>query len=63
MMPNQVNRTLLQGRKPYLMHDMPIHPGLEIEEALIEADHSVIYRQAENRMYAQMALMHRLLAK
>lgn len=61
--PYQVNRALLQGRMPYIMHDMPIHPGLEIEEELVEADHSVIYRQAENRMYAQMALMLHLLAE
>lgn len=39
------------------MHDMPIHPGLEIEEELIESDRSIIYQQAENRMHAQKALM------
>ena len=61
MLPYQLSVKSLQGRKPYIMHDMPIHPGYEIEEALIEADHSVIYRQADNRMYAQQALMLHLL--
>lgn len=61
MLPYQLSVKSLQGRKPYIMHDMPIHPGYEIEEALIEADHSIIYQQAENRMYAQQALMLHLL--
>jgi ornithine carbamoyltransferase len=61
MLPYQLSVRSLQGRKPYIMHDMPIHPGYEIEEALIEADHSIIYQQAENRMYAQQALMLHLL--
>lgn len=38
-------------------NDMPIHPGMEIEEELIESDRSIIYQQAENRMHAQKALM------
>jgi ornithine carbamoyltransferase len=61
MMPFQVNREQLKGRTPYLMHDMPIHPGYEIEEALIESEQSVIYRQAENRMHVQKALILHLL--
>ncbi|PYI51544.1 hypothetical protein DLM86_24310 [Paenibacillus flagellatus] len=61
MMPFQVNRQTLQGYAPYLMHDMPVHPGFEIEEELIESERSIVYRQAENRMYAQMALILHLL--
>jgi ornithine carbamoyltransferase len=53
----QVNRAILQGYSAYIMHDMPIHPGLEIEEELIESGKSIIYQQAENRMHAQKALM------
>lgn len=63
MMPFQVCKTNLSGHTPYIMHDMPIHPGYEIEEALIESDTSVIYQQAENRMHAQKALMLHLLQK
>jgi ornithine carbamoyltransferase len=61
MMPSQVNRLNLQGYQPYLMHDMPIHPGFEIEEELIESEKSIIYQQAENRMHVQKALMLHLL--
>ncbi|MEK3725494.1 hypothetical protein [Paenibacillus sp. FSL H8-0034] len=63
MLPFQISRAHLSGHSPYIMHDMPIHPGYEIEEALIESDTSVIYQQAENRMHAQKALMLHLLQK
>ncbi len=28
MMPYQVNAELLGDSRPYIMHDMPVHPGL-----------------------------------
>jgi ornithine carbamoyltransferase len=61
MLPFQLNRENLKGYSPYIMHDMPIHPGYEIEEALIESDRSVIYQQAENRMHVQKSLLLYLL--
>lgn len=45
------------------MHDMPIHPGFEIEEDLIEDEKSIIYQQAENRMHVEKALLISLLQK
>jgi ornithine carbamoyltransferase len=63
MMPFQVNRQNLQGYNPYILHDMPIHPGFEIEEALVESEKSIIYQQAENRMHVQKALMLHLLSR
>ncbi|TBL72728.1 ornithine carbamoyltransferase [Paenibacillus thalictri] len=61
MSPFQLNRENLKGHSPYIMHDMPIHPGYEIEEELIESDRSIIYQQAENRMHAQKSLLLYLL--
>jgi ornithine carbamoyltransferase len=61
MMPYQLNRDNLQGYAPYIMHDMPIHPGYEIEAELVESERSVIYQQAENRMHVQKALLLHLL--
>ncbi|BBH22392.1 ornithine carbamoyltransferase [Paenibacillus baekrokdamisoli] len=61
MLPFQLNRKNLNGYSPYIMHDMPIHPGFEIEEELIESERSVIYQQAENRMHAQKSLLLYLL--
>ncbi|NBD24385.1 ornithine carbamoyltransferase [Paenibacillus glycinis] len=63
MLPYQLSRRALNGSAPYIMHDMPIHPGFEIEEELIESASSVIYQQAENRMHAQKALLLHLLAQ
>lgn len=61
MLPFQLNRDHLQGYSPYIMHDMPIHPGFEIAEDLVESEKSIIYQQAENRMHVQKALLLHLL--
>lgn len=61
MLPFQLNRNNLAGHTPYIMHDMPIHPGFEIEAELVESERSIIYQQAENRMHAQKALLLHLL--
>ncbi|SDX97487.1 ornithine carbamoyltransferase [Paenibacillus sp. CF384] len=63
MLPFQLNRKNLSGYSPYIMHDMPIHPGYEIEEELIESEKSIIYQQAENRMHVQKALLLHVLNK
>ncbi|WP_419871537.1 ornithine carbamoyltransferase [Candidatus Pristimantibacillus sp. PTI5] len=61
MLPFQLNRSNLAGHTPYIMHDMPIHPGFEIAAELVESERSIIYQQAENRMHAQKALLLHLL--
>ncbi|WP_274648671.1 ornithine carbamoyltransferase [Paenibacillus humicola] len=63
MLPYQLKAELFSNRKPYVMHDMPIHPGYEIEEQLIESEQSIIFRQADNRLHVQKALMLSLLQK
>lgn len=57
MLPYQLSAENLGASQAYIMHDMPIHPGYEISADLVESPRSVIYQQAENRMYAQQALM------
>ena len=61
MAPVQLNREALAGSNAYILHDMPIHPGFEITEDLVESPRSRIFTQAENRLYAQQALMLHLL--
>lgn len=63
MLPYQLNAKLFRGNDPYIMHDMPVHPGLEIEESLIESERSLIYEQAENRLHVQKALMLHMLER
>ncbi len=62
MMPYQVNRELLEGSDAYVMHDMPIHRGYEISAEAIESPKSVIYEQAENRLYSAKAILLKLAA-
>jgi len=57
MMPYQVNSALLKGSSAYIMHDMPIHRGYEINAEAIENPKAVIYEQAENRLYSAKAIL------
>jgi ornithine carbamoyltransferase len=61
MMPYQINAELLKGSSAYIMHDMPIHRGYEISPEAIESPKSVIYEQAENRLYAAKAILLKLI--
>ncbi|HLN88784.1 MAG TPA: ornithine carbamoyltransferase [Candidatus Binatia bacterium] len=61
MMPYQINAQLLKGSCAYIMHDMPIHRGFEISAEAIESPKSVIYEQAENRLYSAKAIFLKLL--
>lgn len=55
--PFQITEKLLggSGENAILLHCLPAHPGEEIEESLLERES--IWRQAENRYYASLALL------
>ncbi len=61
--PYQLNKALLEraGPKTLSMHDMPAHIGFEIDEFALRGPRSLAFDQAENRMWAQMALLITLL--
>ena len=61
MLPYQINSALMAGSQAKIMHDMPIHPGYEIAQDMVESCQSIIYDQAENRLDAQKAIMLHLL--
>jgi len=63
MMPYQINRELLKKSNAYIMHDMPIHRGYEINADVIESPKSIIYEQSENRLYSAKAILLKLLGK
>lgn len=55
----QVNKQFIKGTKPHLliMHAMPAHPGREISLDVMRSTQSIIYDEAEFRVYAAMALL------
>ena len=59
----QVNPALLDqaGTNVKFMHDLPAHPGEEITDGLLYDSRSVAFDQAENRLWAQAALMEKLI--
>jgi ornithine carbamoyltransferase len=63
MMPYQINKDLLKNSDAYIMHDMPIHRGYEITADAIENPKSIIYEQAENRLYSAKTILLKLLGK
>ncbi len=63
MMPYQINAELMNNSRARIMHDMPIHPGFEIAEDMVESEQSIIYDQAENRLEAQKAIILHLLQR
>ena len=60
MMPYQINGDLLKGSNAYVMHDMPIHRGYEISPETVQSPKTVIYEQAENRLYSAKAILLKL---
>ena len=58
----QVNGKMM-ARTPnaIFMHCLPAERGLECDDEVMEADYSVVFQQAENRMHAQNAVMLKML--
>jgi ornithine carbamoyltransferase len=59
-----VNQEIMKNAKPdaLFLHCMPIHYGEEVTRDVVFGPQSVVIDEAENRMWAQMALLIRLLA-
>ncbi|MEN3044070.1 MAG: ornithine carbamoyltransferase [Candidatus Hydrothermales bacterium] len=57
-LPYQVNVSLIEKahNDVKFMHCLPAHRGEEVTDEVLDADYSIVYEQAENRMWAQMGL-------
>jgi ornithine carbamoyltransferase len=51
MKPYALTAGLLRDSQAKVMHDMPMHPGYEIERDVIETHIETILHQAENRRH------------
>src|SRR5690348_2998094 len=57
----QVNEALMASApRAVFMHCLPAHRGEEVTDAVIDGASSVVFQQAGNRLYVQMALMAEL---
>ena len=61
----QVNAELMAGAadSALFMHCLPAHRGEEVTEEILEAEDSVVWQEAENRMHSQKALLEYLLCQ
>jgi len=59
----QLNNELMDqaARGVFVMHDLPAHRGEEITDEAIESPNSIVFDQAENRVWAQAAVVTFLL--
>jgi ornithine carbamoyltransferase len=57
----QVNQALMDAAPgAVFMHCLPAHRGEEVTDEVIDGPRSIVFEQAGNRLYAQMALMAQL---
>ena len=58
----QVNGDMIArtGKETLFMHCLPAERGRETTDEVMEADYSIVFDQAENRLHAQNAIMVRL---
>jgi ornithine carbamoyltransferase len=63
MKPYALTSELLKDSQVKVMHDMPMHPGYEIERDVIEAHLETILHQAENRRHVAKGIFMFLLGQ
>lgn len=58
----QVNERIMDstGKDTLFMHCLPAERGREVTDGVMEADYSIVFDEAENRMHAQNAIMVKL---
>lgn len=62
--PFQVNEKLVANAKPdyVFLHCLPAHRNEEVTDEIIDSANSKVFDEAENRMWAQMAIIVKLVA-
>ena len=64
-LPYQLNTEILKNtdKIPLIMHCLPAKRGNEITDEVIESEKSIVFEQAENRLWIQQAIMNKLIAR
>jgi len=52
---------MARGNEARLMHAMPVRRNLEVSDEVLDGPRSLVYRQAENRLHSQKALLQMML--
>ncbi len=62
--PYQVNSELVDyaDRNYIFLHCLPAHRGLEVTDEIIDGIHSVVFDEAENRLYSEKGAIYKLLS-
>ncbi len=47
----------LAKKNVYYMHALPADRGNEVDNSVIDGEHSIVYQEAENRLHTAKAVM------
>ena len=54
----QINSALLKKtKKTYVLHCLPAHRGNEITDDIIDGENSLVWDEAQNRLYAHQSIL------
>ena len=56
----QINEHIIEKNNAIFMHDLPAHHGEEISENLVDHKNSVVFDQAENRIWGQLGIIKKI---
>ena len=55
----QINKNLMNktGKSTYFLHCLPAHRGYEVTDEIIDGENSLVWSEAENRLYVHQAIL------
>ena len=56
----QLTPDLIEKNNAFFMHDLPAHHGDEITEDLVDHPNSIVFEQAENRIWGQLGIIKKI---